>query len=286
MISGVSCHCRSITKLGSTLTNRFARVIHVIRSLGLIGTVSYINSCLRRKPFLEPTPFILRSKYAAHPLRCRPRSSDIDVFRQIFIDREYSCLDDLKNVSTIVDCGAYAGFSGAYFLTRFPSSTVIAIEPDPDNFAAMVANLTPYGSRLRTIQAAVWSSSSSKLVISSEPYRDGREWARQVRESSTGEGMPVRAITIQEIIKKYNIDRISILKVDIEGSEARMFSHECEVWLDKVDTIVIELHDDTVFGRASEQFFKAIGQAFLVTQCGELTVCKRISSGTSHPRTD
>jgi hypothetical protein len=42
-------------------------------------------------------------------------SSDLHVFRQIFVEREYGCLDDLADVRLIIDCGANAGYSSGSF---------------------------------------------------------------------------------------------------------------------------------------------------------------------------
>lgn len=49
------------------------------------------------------------------------------------------------------------------------------------------------------------------------------------------------SITIDKIIELYNIDKIDILKIDIEGSEKEVF--EESEWLDKVNILIIELHD-------------------------------------------
>jgi len=67
----------------------------------------------------------------------------------------------------------------------------------------------------------------------------------------------VPAITMTEIIDKYNIQRIDILKIDIEGAEKELFSYNYESWLPKVRCIVIELHDLYRPGCATA-FFKAI----------------------------
>jgi hypothetical protein len=48
-------------------------------------------------------------------------------------------------------------------------------------------------------------------------------------------------------------------------------------WLNQVDKIAIELHDDTVFGNATEIFCNAIrGQNFEISRSGELTICSRL----------
>jgi hypothetical protein len=73
-------------------------------------------------------------------------------------------------------------------------------------------------------------------------------------------------------------DRISILKIDIEGAEHAVFSApNVASWLPLVDCLVIELHDDTHFGPCTEVFQRAIAdQPFDVSHVGELTVCRRV----------
>jgi FkbM family methyltransferase len=223
----------------------------------------------------ENGTFLLKSEHARYPLRCRPHSSDPLVFDQIFIEREYSCLDDMTAAGLIIDCGAYVGYSSAYFLTRFPGCKLIAVEPDPANFEMLCQNLAPYSDAALAIPAAVWSR-PARLAFSQTPYRDGKEWSRHVRECGLGETGDLRAEDIGSVLSQSGHERISILKMDIEGAEAQVFSENYESWIDYVDNIVIELHDDSAFGNASTVFTKAIaGRGFTVSRCGELTVCKR-----------
>lgn len=217
----------------------------------------------------------LTTELARHALQYRPGTSDLDVFHQIFVEREYSCLDDLEGVQLIIDCGANVGYSAAYLLSRFPTSHVIAIEPDPENFAVLRDNLAPYGDSAELLRSAAWSHPTG-LVLSRVPYRDGREWTRQVRECRPGEMADLLAVDIGSILRRAAGERISILKMDIEGAEGVVFGSNYESWIDLIDTIVIELHDDSVFGGCSATFAKAIsGRGFAVTRHGELTVCKR-----------
>ena len=84
-----------------------------------------------RRHMLEPAPdsrpFTLWARDADHPLRCRAGSSDLSVFRQIFLEREFGCLDDIEDARLVVDCGANVGYSAAYFLSRFPTTDIIAV---------------------------------------------------------------------------------------------------------------------------------------------------------------
>ena len=213
----------------------------------------------------------MRSNRASHPLVARSHTSDGQVFYQVFARLEYACVDDMSEVSLIIDCGANVGYSSAYFLTRFPNAKLVAVEPDPGNFKMLQRNLDPFGPRAKLIQSGIWSHSCG-LVISEEKYGDGREWAIQVRETKPGETLQMMAVDIGTLLRESGQPRISILKIDIERAEAVVFASNFESWIDKVDNLVIELHDE----ECQRIFFKAIeGQGFEISHSGELTVCRR-----------
>jgi FkbM family methyltransferase len=221
----------------------------------------------------------LDSKLVKYPLKCRAHTSDINIFRMILIDREYSCLDDVTDPGLIIDCGANVGYSSAYFLSRFPRCDLIAVEPFPPNFDVLRLNLAPYGERAKPMLAAVWSH-PCRVTPSEIKYRSGLEASKQVRECRPGEEGGLPAVDVGSLLRDSGHDRISILKVDIEGAEAVVFSSNYQGWIDKVDNLVIEIHDDSGFGDCSEIFSRAIaGRGFDVSRCGELTVCKRGARG-------
>ena len=84
------------------------------------------------------------------------------------------------------------------------------------------------------------------------------------------------AIDIPSLIEKASSDRISILKMDIEGAEIPVFREDVSSWISKVDAIAIEIHEDTSFGPARPVFDKAIaGQNFDVSTAYELLICRR-----------
>jgi FkbM family methyltransferase len=247
-----------------------------MRRLGIPSALRYDIQRARYALGIAPPVVTLTARRSRHPLSARPASTDFIVFGQTFISEPYACLDDVPNVDLIVDCGANVGFASAFLLSRFPEATLYAIEPDPANFEILERNLAPYGSRARADRAGVWSH-NARLRIEERPYRGGGEWARQVRESPAGEPADIEAIDIPTILARTGRDRISILKMDIEGAEAVVLSApNVEQWMSRVDCLAVELHDDTHFGSATAAFRRAIaGQPFDVTQSRELTVCTR-----------
>jgi FkbM family methyltransferase len=256
------------------LKERFEFNMLQIKNLGIVGALKFkIFRLLERYKILK-SPHFLTSKFAEHPILCRPYTSDLNVFHQIFIEREYVLLDNIQNVDLVIDCGANVGYSSAYFLTRFPKCRVIAVEPEISNIESMKINLESYMERAKIFHAGIWSHATD-LKISEIPFGDGLEWSTQVRECSAAESPDVKAVDIETLLKASGKERVSILKVDIEGAEVILFSKNYESWLPLVDNIVIELHDNTYFGNASNIFFEAIkNRSFNITNHGELVLCR------------
>lgn len=254
------------------LSRKLAVFAKVAGSLGLLNTLHFKVQQFRAQRRSRHQPILLRTRLARFPLVCRPDTTDIHLFHQIFVEKAYRFLDDEREVGWIVDLGANVGYSAAYLLTRFPGSRVLAVEPDPDNFAILSRNLAPYGDRARLVKSAVWSQ-AARLVLNA----DAREWNRSVREAREGERADIEAVGVADLLREHGIDRVSILKMDIEGSEREVFGRGHEEWLGRVRTIATELHGD----ECREVFERAVRgiPATLSEPGGGLTLWKRAAAG-------
>jgi len=47
---------------------------------------------------------------------------------------------------------------------------------------------------------------------------------------------------MDSVIDEYRLDKIDILKIDIEGAEKEVFA-DTSSWIEKVDAIIVELHE-------------------------------------------
>ena len=258
-------------------SGKYLRRMRLIAELGLVGSIATI---VQRRLGTCGAAYTLSPRGADHRLYYRVGSSDLDVFHQIFIDREYAPLCDMRDVHVVIDCGANVGYSSAFFLSHFPSCRVIAVEPDPGNFAMLERNLRAYGTRAAVVRAGIWGE-SVPLRLSQEQYRDGREWAVQVQPCQASQTPDFQGMSIPSLLMTFGLTRITLLKIDIEGAEAVVFSGNVD-WLDRDDAIAIELHDDSRFGSVSEIFHSAIrGRGFEISRSGELTICRRAGLTTS-----
>lgn len=245
-----------------------------VRALGLEGALQWtLYRARRRWKLFPPGTFRVRPRGFPAPLEMRANeSSDADVFGPIFLAEEYGELLDFQP-SFIVDLGANIGLSSAWFLSRFPKAKVLAVEPDPDNFALCRKNLAMFGDRAQTLLGAAWSQ-RMKLSLVRGSFRDGREWASQVAERADSDAcVEVEGWDIPSMLSLTDAKMVDLLKVDIEKGELELFSKGCEAWIPFVRTICIELHGKD----CEEMFFGALREFdFGLSHSGELTICKNL----------
>jgi FkbM family methyltransferase len=248
----------------------FAKFAAWSRNLGIAQATRYTLYRILN-PAFDRRILTLYVKGLRQPLFCRAGGSDLRVFAQVLANREYRCLDRSDISGLIIDCGANIGLSTVYFLTRFPNTHLIALEPDPDNFKMLALNTASFSDRVTLLQAAVWNRNTG-LVFSDSRFRDGNEWTRSCRESEASEIPQIEAFDISTILAMSSFERVGLLKVDIERGELVLFDESAENWIKLVDTIAIELH-----GPDCENAFHTIvaKEDFLVSHCEELTVCSR-----------
>jgi len=187
------------------------------------------------------------------PVYIRTGTSDRHVFTQIFVEKEYEFASSNVNPKIIVDGGANVGFSSVYFAHAYPQAKIFAVEPEKSNFRMLVQNTRAY-KRIVPIHAALWNR-SCELCIKNE---ESRKSAVQVSQKKEGTNERVRGLTIEELMKSTKSDHIDILKLDVEGSEKELFECNYESWLNKVNMIVMEVHDRFKEG-CSDAFFEATG---------------------------
>ena len=221
----------------------------------------------------EDSQVQIKLKNANHPLFMRIGTSDREVLGQIFIEEEYQPIV-LSRPQAIIDLGANVGYSSAYFLFKCPNAAVLAVEPDPANYAICVRNLAPFGRRSRVILGAAWPE-SSKLALNRGTWRDGREWSTQVKDASGEDttSSTVEGYDIPTLIRLSGFAEIDLLKIDIERSEIELFSRNTNDWLPFIRNLCIELHGpdcEAVFFRALSDYSYDLGRS------NELTICRNL----------
>jgi FkbM family methyltransferase len=181
---------------------------------------------------------ILLAGYRA-PIWLRPGTSDTLLVEQVLIRRELELYEYLRPEppGVIIDGGANAGYTSIYFANRYPEARILAIEPEPTNFAMLVRNTSAYPN-VEPVRAALWPRKTALTIMN--PTND--PWTFQMKESEKDESGDFPVLTMQDVVDWADA-RIGLLKLDIEGGERELFGDENLAWLDQVDALVIESHD-------------------------------------------
>lgn len=211
----------------------------------------------------------------AAPFVLRAGGSDVLTFHQVIADNGYAMPFDLDAEPTvIVDAGANIGLSSVWYAQRFPRARILAIEPEPDNFAQLLRNVATYPN-ITPVRAALWPTSGE--VRLSDP-RTGSFGFRVEGPAAVeaavvdGEGL-VPAVSVPQLIAEHGLSTIDILKIDIEGAERPLFEGDTS-WLESVEVIAIELHDR--FEPGCRPAFDAATRDFVVREVrGDETFVRR-----------
>lgn len=231
------------------MTNTIKRILIRFRQAFRYGYVNIITSLGINKIYITELKF---------PLFIRVRSSDVLAFHQIFTFKEYG-MNLGFTPSFIVDAGANIGLSAIYFSNKFPEATILAIEPERSNFKLLEQN-TAFYPKIALEKKALHSQSNIVLDIVDGGYGNWGFVTKKVEQDMQQEVIDqVNTISIDDILIRYNLLYLDVLKIDIEGGEKDLFASNYENWLPKTKCIIIELHDGINKG-CSKSFFSAISK--------------------------
>jgi len=118
--------------------------------------------------------------------------------------------------STVVDVGANVGFFTMKFaLWVGEQGRVIAVEPDRENFEVLAAKVKKAGlqDRVRLHQAAAAAETGSVRLRRNELHPGDH------RISFHPEGIPVPAVTVDDLVAAAAPRSVSLVKIDVQGAE-------------------------------------------------------------------
>lgn len=206
-------------------------------------------------------PGIIAIETSLGKVHVRPRDTDLLVLLQIIGQRDYD-LDNLPQaakidaryheilaageVPVIVDAGANIGAASIWFSKRFPEASCVLVEPDPGN--AEVARLNAAAIANAKVFEAALGATSGKVKLDTF---DDQGWGS--RTSRSEEGVPI--VTVAELTASVVKGRLFLVKIDIEGFEADVFSQNLG-WVDAPAVIILEPHDWMLPGAGTSQSFQ------------------------------
>ena len=172
----------------------------------------------------------------------RSSTPDIIVAASSLYYCEYSELEKLSP-KVVIDAGANIGTSAIWFARKFPNAKIVAVEPESENFDLLVKNVKTFENVI-PLRAALGRELGKLKLLD----RKTGPWGYSVcEESGDAELEEVDSVTVRSIMDKFGIERVCLLKMDIEGGEKDVLENSNQ-WIDNVDTMTVELHDRIVMG--------------------------------------
>jgi FkbM family methyltransferase len=251
------------------MSNRKVIMNTIIR---LMRRLDRLTTCLRYLNLRTTLELFLLRNVPATPRRAVLRNRQTPFFYRGYADcgvmshfyiEGYEIVSASTEVKWIIDLGANIGDETVKFALRHPKASILAIEPEGENFKLLVANSKVFSPRIFPLHCGIW-------------WRDARLNIRPgpTNESFTVEEAPAGSIKgrcIRSLMNEFGIEQIDILKIDIEGAEFELFKDGVEDWLPAVRSVVIEISDHERAG-SMQNFFRAFEKLELKFDffiCGE-----------------
>jgi FkbM family methyltransferase len=186
------------------------------------------------------TEYLLLSPEPGTVLKCRlNQGTDISLVAEIFVRQVYGSDFHQK---VVVDVGAYNGDSAVYFAKK-GARLVIGLEPDPRSLELAKENikLNNLQDRVKLLNVALSTrTGESKLGLNAETPN-----ISHIAETTSmpDGGLEVETVTVEEIMRRFNLQNIDFLKMNCEGCEYGIIRTLPANALDSINEIILEFHN-------------------------------------------
>jgi FkbM family methyltransferase len=202
-----------------------------------------------------------------------------------------SAAEALRPGGTVLDIGANIGIVSLLLGAEVPDLRIIAVEPAPVTFACLEANLAAHLPRAVALRSAVcdqagerkftyYPKSTGNSGMFADRDSDDENTRIFMRNSGiaaefidemveglhTGVEMTVPALTVSDLIRRFALREVSLLKVDVERAEHLVLAGiEAGHW-PLIGRVVAEVHDDGERMKAITGLLEKHGFSVGVTQ--------------------
>jgi FkbM family methyltransferase len=169
-------------------------------------------------------------------LQTRDSTAAAHIFAEIFLARCYD-YPEVRTADQIVDVGANIGLFSYFARRQNPSAKILAIEADPHTMRVLSTNVE--GKQIQAIHSA--ASDRSGIVNFYSSRVSGWSSLYEVRGAANGEQVQVPAVRLSSLLRDRGIERIGLLKIDVEGAEYPILLGDRELMEIPIDALLVEV---------------------------------------------
>lgn len=163
-------------------------------------------------------------------------------FEQFFTDKIYeNFFNEIPNLSLVVDVGANVGLFTQLCLSK-GAERVISLEINKkaiETFEQVHGN----NDKVRLIKLGL-SKEIGEIDIFLDPNNSLVSSVFSNHTSNLNQVQKVKVIGLDDLILQEKIEKIDLIKIDVEGSEYEIFNGISEESLKKINYILMEFHDN------------------------------------------
>jgi FkbM family methyltransferase len=148
--------------------------------------------------------------------------------------------------ATFVDVGAHIGYYSLKAASMVgPNGHVISIEPNPQTLPMLRGNIEASDARAVSVWPVACAESESTLQLYAAPRSNTGESSLS-KENASQDGpatasYSVRARPLDAIVKEAKLDRVDVIKIDVEGAEFEVLKGAAQTLDDYRPVLIIEM---------------------------------------------
>lgn len=230
------------------LNNKLDRILHDYDNL-IRGGVNRLNNILTKKYLNENYIYTVNIDNNLFHFQDSILSESVNMIAHELNNNEYDFNIDFKEGDIVIDIGANVGMVSILLAKKFPFLKIYSFEPLKENYDNFIKNI-----ELNNIPKGVITAENKAVT------KDGRLITMSINSANKGgssttdvisinsimtkENSQVESITLEEIFKKYNINKLKLLKIDCEGSEYEILYNADTNLLKNIENLRGEFHEN------------------------------------------
>jgi hypothetical protein len=148
-------------------------------------------------------------------------------------DYTHSLTYDLNENSTVIDLGGYTGEWAKEIINRY-NCNVYLVEPIEESYKILLEKFKS-NPKVHILKVGIGIENTEKII-----YVNGDSTSFNIE---TGEAITVEIKTIESVLNQWNLDKIDLLQVNIEGDEYELLQHMIDTGLiDRFNNLQIQFH--------------------------------------------